>query len=187
MLPLRGPDDLRRLIHDTPEMMACLKAVAALRLPDGWIGAGFVRAPVWDRLHGYCAPTPLADIDVVYFRPGDGPEAESALERSLNERAPGRPWSARNQARMHERNADRPYRSTADGLAHWLETPTAVAVRLDAHGRVEVLAPFGLDDLFGLVIRPTPHARQRRMTAFLQRVREKDWLATWPRCRVLFH
>ena len=163
-----------------------LEAVAALGLPDGWIGAGFVRAPVWDRLHGYDSATPLDDIDVVTFDPDClDPGAERAHEARLAELLPGLPWSVRNQARMHLRNGDRPYRSSADALTHWLETPTAVALRLEA-GRPALLAPLGLADLLGLVIRPTPHARAHRMAAFRQRIATKGWRKTWPKVRVVW-
>jgi len=167
--------------------MGCLEAVAGLALADGCIGAGFLRNLVWDRLHGFAVPTPLADVDVVFFEPGAGPERECGIEAALRARLPGVPWSARNQARMHQRNGDRPYRDTADALAHWLETPTAVAARLDAaSGAVEILAPFGLADLFALAVRPTPHARSRpdRLAAYRARMAEKDWPATWPGIRV---
>lgn len=160
--------------------------MAGLGLPDCWIGAGFVRTPVWDRLHGYDRPTPLDDIDVVYFDPAClDPEAEQAQEARLRKALPDLPWSLRNQARMHLRNGDPPYRSTGDALRHWLETPTAVALRLAADGRPELLSPFGLDDLLNLVIRPTPHARAKRMAAFRERLAAKDWLATWPKVRVV--
>ncbi len=164
-----------------------LEAVAALELPDGWIGAGFVRAPVWDRLHGYETPTPLDDIDVVYFDPSClDPAAERAHERRLAARLPDLPWSVRNQARMHLRNGDRPYRSSADALSHWLETPTAVAIRLDAEGRPALLAPLGLRDLLDMVVRPTPHAQAHRMTAFRERIETKGWRETWPRVQVVW-
>ena len=158
--------------------------MARLGLPDCWIGAGFVRGPVWDRLHGYDRPTPLDDIDVVYFDPeAHDPSAEQAQEARLRTALPGLPWSVRNQARMHRRNGDPPYRSTKDALRHWLETPTAVALRLTADGRPELLAPFGLDDLLELVIRAAPHARAHRMAAFRDRLAAKDWLETWPKVR----
>jgi hypothetical protein len=177
------------LVTARPWRRRALEAVAALDLPDGWIGAGFLRAPVWDHLHGYQRPTPLADIDVIYFDPEHRePEAERAHEARLAALAPGLPWSVRNQARMHERNGDRPYESTEDALKHWLETPTAVAVRLRAAGRPALLAPFGLDDLLGLIMRPTPHARGRpdRLAAYRRRVETKNWLAAWPKVRVLW-
>ncbi len=71
-------------------------------------------------------------------------------------------------------------------LRHWLETPTAVAVRLEAGGRLSLLAPLGLDDLLGLVLRPTPHARANpeRLAAYRARLKRKNWPALWPKLRV---
>jgi len=173
------------LIAGQPWRRQALEAVAALELPDAWVGAGFVRAPVWDALHGYTKPTPLGDIDVVYYDPAcPDPAAERVAEVRLKELAPGLPWSVRNQARMHVRNGDAPYESTADALAHWLETPTAVAVRLGGGRASELLAPLGLDDLLGLVLRPTPYARTHRMAAFRERVERKGWLGKWPKVRL---
>lgn len=74
---------------------------------------------------------------------------------------------------MHARAGDPPYAGTADAIGRWPETCTAVAARLAADGRVEVLAPWGVTDLLGLVVRPTP-AFARRLDVF-ERVRAKEW------------
>lgn len=178
--------DLLALMADDPWRMDCIGAVAGLGLPDCWIGSGFVRARLWDRLHGLTVPTPLNDIDVIYFDAADvEPQRDYDLEAQLATVMPDAPWSVRNQARMHERNNDRPYRSTRDSLTCWLETIAAVAVRLGEAGDLELLAPFGLDDLYDLVVRPTPHARQHRLAAYRARCAEKDWTARWPKVRVL--
>jgi hypothetical protein len=42
-----------------------------LKLPDGYIAAGYIRNRVWDHLHGFTERTPLNDVDVVYFNPHD--------------------------------------------------------------------------------------------------------------------
>jgi uncharacterized protein len=173
---------LRAWLAADPWRMACLEAVAALGLPDGWIGAGFLRNLAWDRLHGFARPTPLADVNVIFFEPDSGTEREAEVETALAHHLPAVPWSARNQARMHGRNGDPPYRDTADALVHWLETPTAVAARLTAGGAPEILAPLGLADLFALTVRPTPHARARadRLAAYRLRLAQKAWPAVWP-------
>jgi hypothetical protein len=185
MARVRTAAEILDLVAGAPWRREALAAVAALDLPDCWIGAGFVRAPVWDALHGYAKETPLEDIDVVYYDPDCSDRAvEVQAEGRLRALVPGLPWSVRNQARMHLRNGDRPYRSTADALCHWLETPTAVAVRLGRDGAPELLAPLGLDDLVGLVVRPTPHARAYRMDGFRARVVRKGWRDTWPKLRL---
>ncbi len=181
--------DILALVAADGWMMAALGAVAGLGLPDCWIGAGFLRGAVWDRLHGYGARTPLDDIDVITFDPATlDPAAEAVLETRLGEDLPGLPWEVRNQARMHLRNGDAPYRDCADALAHWLETPTAVGVRLNHGGKVELLAPLGTGDLLDLKVRPTPHARahKHRLAAYRERVERKNWTAKWPKMRVIW-
>jgi len=177
---------LRAWLAADPWRLICLEAVAALDLPECWIGAGFLRNLVWDRRHGFAQPTPLADVDVLTFEPGTGPERETQIEAGLAEQLPDVPWSVKNQARMHARNGDAPYRDTEDALRHWLETPTAVAARLAAGGAVEILAPFGLTDLFALTVRPTPHARSRpgRLKAYRLRIAAKAWPTIWSNVRV---
>lgn len=181
MLSVVAADDWR---------MRALSAVRALALPDCWIGAGFLRAAVWDRLHGFAAATPLDDVDVVYFDLELATrEAETAHERRLaaiwgNGAAPV-PWQVRNQARMHLAKGDAPYADTADSLRHWLETPTAVAVRLTDRDQLELLAPLGIDDLLAMRVAPTPYARDKQAARYVMRVTEKHWSRQWPRLEIV--
>lgn len=54
-------------LGEDPVRCRLLLVLAGLQLPDAWLAAGFVRNLVWDRLHGYPEPTPLADLDVIHF------------------------------------------------------------------------------------------------------------------------
>jgi hypothetical protein len=168
-------------VADDATAMAQLEAVRGLALPDAWIAAGFVRNRVWDRLSGIWPPRPIDDVDVVYFDVADPEgERETEHEAALSRLLPGVPWQVRNQARMHRRHRDAPYCCTADAMLRWLETATAIGVRLDAAGQVDVLAPYGLADLLNLVCRPTA-AGNERPTAYLARVTGKAWQQRWPR------
>jgi hypothetical protein len=161
--------------------MRVLDAVRGLGLPDCWVAAGFVRNCVWDHLHGY-ATSPLSrDIDVIWFDSAACDAARDAdLETALREQDGALAWSVKNQARMHGRNGDAPYRSATDAMRYWPETATAVGVRLDARGGIEVAAPFGLDDLFGLVVRPTQRFAAEKHAMYLERIRSKRWERVWP-------
>jgi hypothetical protein len=181
-----GTDHVVRIVRADPWRMSVLRAVRALDLPDWAVGAGFVRNAVWDRLHRFAAATTRApgDVDVLYFDPGDCARArETAIEARLAAAMPGVPWSVRNQARMHRRNGDAPYRDTEDALRYWLETATCVAVRLEPDDTLTVIAPYGLDDLLGLRSGPTPRGRARH-EIYRARMRAKNWPARWPRVRV---
>ncbi|HMB77806.1 MAG TPA: nucleotidyltransferase family protein [Kiloniellaceae bacterium] len=172
---------IRRLLGADGERLRMLRAVRTLRLPQAAIGAGFVRAAVWDHLHGFATPTPLDDIDVVYFDPDDPAATRDAdLEAALRRSLPGPNWDVKNQARMHLRNGDAPYRDLGDAIAHWLETATCVAARLNEAEDLEIVAPWGLDDLMNLRIRATPSG-QRKGEDFRRRLGEKDWQGRWPR------
>ena len=153
-------------------------------LPDGAIGAGFVRQPVWDYLHGFQPTDRFADIDVLFFDRADlTPETELRIEQELGRRIPGVPWEVTNQARMHVHNDDPAYRDTEDAIAHWLETPTALAVRLSPRATSCLVAPFGLADLLAIQIKPTA-AGVRRLDAYRRRLRQKDWHLRWPKVRM---
>ncbi len=175
------------LLGSDRAMMGALAALRALELPDGWIAAGFVRNRVWDHLHAFAEPTPPGDVDVVYFDPDCLDEAvEKRFEAALLNHHPGEPWSVKNQARMAGVNGDPPYRDTADALTRWCETATPVGARLTAAGVIEVIAPLGLDDLFAMTVRPTPHARKHpdKLRQYRERMATKNWPRLWPRIRV---
>lgn len=175
---------LETILRQAPLRLQALATVRSLDLPDWAIGAGFIRAAVWDGLSGFTTASAVDDIDVLYFDATDrSTERESEIEKRLRELEPTLPWSARNQARMHIRNSDAPYASTADALRFWLETPTCVAVRLDARDHFEIIAPYGLEDLFAMTIRPTPRGRIRN-AEYTARITDKKWHERWPNVTV---
>lgn len=173
------------LIAGDAPAMDQLRAVRALALPDWCIAAGFVRNRVWDRLHGRCPASQPADIDVLFFdRARDGRDEEARWEATLRARIPGPVWQVRNQARMHVPKGLPPHRDTAHAMTFWLETATAVGIRLEDDGRLSIVAPLGIDDLVGLVCRPTAWGAANR-AAYQARIADKGWRAIWPRVRFL--
>ncbi|VEE15004.1 nucleotidyltransferase family protein [Ectopseudomonas mendocina] len=177
---------LQTLIANDPRRLRILQQVRGLDLPDCWVAAGFVRSAVWDHLHQY-TPSPLPeDIDVIWFdRSQLCPARDAELETILRQQDESLQWSVKNQARMHLRNDDAPYASATEAMRYWPETATAVAVRLDGQDRLEVAAPLGLDDLFDLVVRPAGRFKDEKQPIYQQRLRDKNWLATWPKLKVL--
>jgi len=173
-----------RIIAQDPVGMEQLRAVRTLGLPDWCIAAGFVRNRVWDHLHGISPPRPPADIDVLFHDATDtGRAREAAYEARLNELLPA-PWQVRNQARMHVAKELPPHRSSADAMRYWLETVTAVGVRLEPDDTLTVIAPLGTDDLLGLRCRPTAFGRTRR-AEYEARIAAKNWRGLWPGVRFL--
>ncbi len=166
---------------------ALMQILEALRSIDAtlYVGGGLIRNAVWDFLHGYSAPTPIDDIDVIYFDPlAATKEHDEQKERTLNAAMPNQRLSVKNQARMHTYNSDDQYDSLEDAVSKWPETATAMVVRLSSDGRIEVVAPHGLDDLFRLIVAPTPHF-EGKTRRYRSRLRQKAWNNNWPNLKYI--
>ena len=106
---MKYQDLLQSVLLNDPIRMNALYAVQTLELSDGWIGAGFVRDAVWDHLHGYGQRPVSGDVDVVWFDAKSGSAADDrALEERLSQQSSAFNWSVKNQARMHQRNGNKP-------------------------------------------------------------------------------
>lgn len=171
---------LKELISNDATLMAMLTAVESLHLNDSWICAGIIRSKVWDSIQ-QCT-TRVQDIDVIYYDPTETSiEKEKMLEDRLKSLLPGFPWSVKNQARMHKKNNLPPFRSSYEGVALFPETPTAVAVRIQ-DGELFIMAPYGLNDLFEMIVRPTPNYQAQEPLSYVykKRMLEKQWEKSWP-------
>jgi hypothetical protein len=68
---------------------------------------------------------------------------------------------------------------STEALDRFVSTTNAVGVRLEADDRLTIAAPFGLEDLFGLCLRPNPN---RPVEDFRRKV--SGVLARWPELKV---
>ncbi|TPG49633.1 nucleotidyltransferase family protein [Roseomonas nepalensis] len=172
------------ILRADPRRWHLLDVARALGPPDGWIGAGFVRNAVWDHRHHRAPLPPTGDVDVVWHDPFRADPAEDRRhEAALRAAEPSVRWSVKNQARMHARNGDAPYASVPDAMRHWPETATAVAARRSGPDGCDIAAPFGVDDLLNLVLRPTPAFLGAKRAVYEERQRSKQWTALWPLLR----
>lgn len=177
---------LKEILLNDEYIMASLKAVEGLKLEDTWISAGLIRNRVWDKLAN--VTTPVNDIDVIYFDALDiSWAAERQLEKELVDLLPNRPWSVKNQARMHQKSGFDPFTSSYDGVAHFPETPTAVAARI-YDGELEIMAPYGLEDLFEMRVKPTSFYQKGSdyYSIYVERVKSKKWNEIWEDITIYF-
>lgn len=185
MLDLEYEARINQLLKADAWRMKVLFALRQTSLADGWIAAGFIRNMVWDHLSGITPCPPNEDVDILVFQPDDlSWDYENALEDKLKAVASDIPWSVRNQARMHERNGDDVYDNMVHAMAHWLETATSIAVRLDREDNIQFINAYGYDDLFKMILRPT-HSGFSKIDQLTQRAHDKGWLARWPQLRYL--
>ena len=183
--------ELIRLIRLTPWFMSILETVRRCNPPDWLVGAGVLRNLVWDHLHQYQIPTPLADVDVIFFDLRDlRPERDRMVQQQLARELPHVAWEATNQAAVHLWYEDvfgfavPALHSSEEAVGTWPETATSVAVRLLSTDEIIVVAPCGLSDLFNMVLRRNPCRVTREQ--FAQRVHAKQILRKWPRVQVIY-
>jgi len=170
---------LIEIIKQDTYINSILKVVENLNLNDAWVCAGLIRNKVWDILHS--TTTPINDIDVIYFDASNTSwEMEKQLENELRILLPNHPWSVKNQARMHLKSGFNPFTSSYEGVAHFTETPTAIAVRL-WNNELEIMAPYGIQDLFEMKVRPTPFYQKNSefYSIYVERIKKKKWDEIW--------
>lgn len=166
-------------IKDDHKIISILKTIERLELNDAWVCAGLIRNKVWDHLHNII--TPVNDIDVIYFDTMETSlEKEKQLETKLGFLLPNQPWSVKNQARMHLKNGFNPFTSSFDGVAHFPEIPTAIAVRLN-NEEIEIMAPYGIKHLFEKKVQPTPIFKRdsELYYIYVERMKQKKWDEIW--------
>ena len=174
--------ELIEILANDALVMETLTIVRTLKLNDCWVGAGLIRNAVWDSLH-QIKTTKRNDIDVVFFDATTLSETqEKEIETKLHKINPEAKWSVKNQARMHIRNHHQQYSNTENAISYWPETATAIAARLGFDDTIEILAPHGLNDLFDLVVAPTPNFN---WTIFQKRIEEKQWEKQWKNLKVV--
>ena len=176
--------DILDLIKIDKWMMDILRVAEKLNLPDWIIGAGFIRNKVWDYLHGYDkSRVDTADIDLVYYDiNGNDQKADKELSEKLKKET-GIDWEVVNQTYAHEWNNILPYKSAEDAISQWPETVTAVGVKIE-NGDLKLIAPYGIDDLVNLIIRPSPKF-SGGIEIVKERMRQKKWLEKWPKLSII--
>jgi len=158
---------LTDIVRSDAGLMHVLTTVRALDLPDWRLVSGAVYQAVWNARTGRPAGYGIKDYDVAYF---DGSDLSYDAEDGAIKRvaaafdAPFRSQvEVRNQARVHLWFQDRfgePYEalgSTDEALGRFVAPTFAVGVRLEADDAISIAAPFGLDDVFAMTIRPNPN------------------------------
>ncbi|PKV48851.1 hypothetical protein ATE84_0865 [Aquimarina sp. MAR_2010_214] len=173
--------ELIKIIKSDLWMIGILKIVRDLRLNDCWVGAGFIRNKIWDEKHGKNR-TELNDIDVIHFdKSNSTKQYDSQIESKLRIANPNLNWSVKNQSRMNIRNGHEQYTDSNEAISFWPETATSIAVKLDFKNQIKYIAPYGLEDLFNLLVIPTP---KFDLTIYNERIEKKRWKEKWNKLEI---
>jgi hypothetical protein len=164
-----------------------IKVMRELHQPDIWLAGGAVRNTVWLELYPHDCLLRIKDFDIAFFDKHSGREREAEMKDYMSSQLPGWDFDVKNQASFAVWRKGRfPFESTADGISNWLLTTASVGVALNENNEIDILAPYGLADLFNGIVRPTPRqsdnpdaeTKKLGLLAKCSRLRGADWINT---------
>ncbi|MFJ8582783.1 nucleotidyltransferase family protein [Micromonospora sp. NPDC093277] len=167
-----------------------LNRAAGMNLPNCYVTSGAIFQTIWNGMTGRPVEWGIRDYDLFYFDDTDTSwEAEDAVIRKGREvfEDSTSMVEIRNQARVHlwyERKfgiSCPPYESTEAAIDSFVATACSVGVRQEADRTLSVYAPYGLSDIFNMVVRP--NAVQATAAVYEKKVAR--WLSHWPELKVL--
>ncbi len=146
---------LQEILANSP-IPEVLPAIAKINLPDWWLAGGAIRNTVWRSLFGEECKLFIKDFDIAFFDVTGDRNQELAAKARLTEQFPQHLFDVKNQASFGNwRPGLKVFTSTEDGIMNWLHTTAAVGVKINQKGEWQFFTPYGLEDLFNGVIRPT--------------------------------
>jgi hypothetical protein len=176
---------LQRYLRASSKVMLVLEAARETRLPNWRLFSGAVYQTVWNALTGRPAGYGVRDYDVAYFDADLSEKAEAILQAKVLAHVPDTMRmrvEVVNQARVHiwfQNEFGYPYAAltgTDDALRRSLFTAHAVGVRLEPDDSLTIAAPYGLGDIFDMVLRP--NSELEMIGAHAEKAREA--LERWP-------
>jgi uncharacterized protein len=180
--------ELEAILRRSRPLMEVMETARELDLPDWLIFSGAIYQRVLNARTGRDLDYGIRDYDLGYFDPDTSWDAEDAVIRRVAAAfdPPLREMvEVRNQARVHVwfeakfGEAYTPLGSTAEAVGRFVSPLFAVGARLERNGRMTFVAPFGLEDLFALRLRPNP---LRPVGEFERKV--SPLLTRWPELRI---
>ena len=179
---------LKEILLQNKKLIALLQILDDLGIPDCYVAAGCINQTVLNYLHGYEIDYGIGDYDVVYYDPDTSYEAEDIIIKRIESKASnlGLNLDIKNQARVplwygkkfgHDID---PYNSVEEAINRWGTTITCVGVKMH-HGKLDVYAPYGLNDLFSMILRPVK-------IQFIKKdydKKTKKWKDKWPLLTVI--
>lgn len=154
-----------------------------------YVGAGAINQTVFNYYHNYPIDKGIEDFDIVYFDNDTSYEKEDKIIKEIETKLKDLNISCdiKNQARVHiwynkkyNTNYKKEYENTEDAISKWNTTITCIGVRME-NNHLIVHAPYGLDDLFKLIIRPQKYEVSKE----LYDKKCQKWLKKWPNLKII--
>ncbi|CAG7555691.1 unnamed protein product [Fusarium equiseti] len=178
------------VIQQNKTLMTVLERAAGMNLPNWYLAAGALTQTVWNVVTERDPELGIDDYDLIYFDDSDlSWEAEDQIIQKGKTIFADIPVEVeiRNQARVHlwyEKKFGKPcpqHRSSEGSMLTWGTNTALIGVRLRKDGEWDIYAPWGLSDMFRLIVRPN----QQIMTEETWNKKVQRWIKIWPEITVM--
>lgn len=181
---------LENIIMSNESLNIAIERAKFLGMDNYYIGAGCIAQTVWNYLSNNPLEYGIKDIDFVYFDDINLDfESENIIISKIKDLYSdlNLEVDVKNQARVHLWYNSRfcysikPYTSLESALNTWPTTATSIGVRKEKSNELKVYAPFGLNDLFGKIVR----ANKVQITKQIYEDKVSSWLSKWPDLNII--
>lgn len=179
---------LKEILFMNKKLKYLLEILDECNINQCYIGAGCINQTVFNYYHGYEMDYGINDYDIVYFDEDVSYDVEDRVINKIRSKVKNKDikLDIKNQARVYLWYYEKygimrkPYVSVNDAISKWTSTVTCVGVRIK-DGKFEVYAPYGLNDLFGLIIRPVKIEIDKE--SYEERCIK--WKKKWPKLKII--
>jgi len=179
-------EQLTQIIMDSEHLVNILNCIKNTS-NDLYLCGGQIRNAIWDYLCKTKSDFRKEDVDVIFYDSTDSiTHSEDQYLKKLITINNELKWTVKNQARMSEQNEDDKYDNLICAIYASPDTCSAIAIRLINKNDLEIIAPYGLRDLFSLYVVPSKHIIEtNKAYRYESRIKAKKWFERWSDLRII--
>lgn len=178
----------KEIILKNNVLKTILERLEGYGLDNYYVAAGAINQTVFNYYHNNSMNYLIDDYDIVYYDEDLSYEKEDKIIKEINLLCKDLNVSLdiKNQARVHLwfKNkfgySIKPSESVEDAISKWGSTVTCIGVRLK-NNELTIFAPYGLNDLFSLIIRPNKENFIKK--GYEEKTRK--WKQNWPKLTII--
>ena len=174
---------LETILLKNKTLKEILKRLSKSELKNYYVTAGAINQTILNYYHDYELDYGIKDYDIVYFDEDVSYEKEDKIIKMIKSllKDIDVEYDVKNEARVHLWYKDKfgieilPYNSVEDAISRFGATITCIGVRIE-NNKLEVFAPYGLNDIFSMIIRPIKEDFKKEQ----YKIRAEKWKNKWP-------
>lgn len=178
----------KEIILKNNVLKTILERLEGYGLDNYYVAAGAINQTVFNYYHNNSMNYLIDDYDIVYYDEDLSYEKEDKIIKEINLLCKDLNVSLdiKNQARVHLWFENKfgysiePNKSVEDAISKWESTVTCIGVRLK-NNELTIFAPYGLNDLFSLIIRPNKENFIKK--GYEEKTRK--WKQNWPKLTII--